>query len=700
MLIRRVAAAAFVLVVLAVDPLAARATPIAVAAPSPAVAVEPAIRLVAQDPGVAAGGTFNVFLDVEHAPAGSDLAVDVYDRIEDDEGLAAVDAGEPEDIAATFAVLPLADAELDTQRTGFSISVAGPAGPWSYPLREPGAYPVRIRLRGPAGEGTLASIVTYLIRTPADPSAASARVALVAEIHQPPGEATAPDPVGTTTSSTTVADDPDADDTATDGSTMALDRAWLDQVDAVLDQLTAHPDVPVSFAVTPDTAAALEADGEAEATLDALRAELVAPGRELLSGTYVDLDVAALVDADLGDEVLRQTDLGRRTLSRVLGEEGTDTWLEHDPIDRPSAELLQAVGVAHLLLPAGAFGADPPSTPVPLGEGLDLTAMAALDPGLAVRPDDPVLAGHQLLGRLTAAAAIDPDGAGRVVWIDPTTVDPDELAVVLAGLDPGGAVRATTADGLFAAFAPDAAPVELPDRPAIDLGLYPDRTRRTHDLLGSYTSMLADPRPVNAAYEVLLARAASRDLPVAARLDRLGVIESDLEDRLAGIDLPARDRVTLGASDAEFPLRLTSRLDQPVKVVVTLEASDRLELPEEPIVREVAPGSTLLEIPVHTRAPGDTPLRIKVSTPDGKVVLAETSYTIRSTAVSGVGLILTVGAAGFLALWWGRHLFRSRRSRRARHARGGHHDHLTAPTAPTGDAATADATDDVFVADV
>ena len=42
------------------------------------------------------------------------------------------------------------------------------------------------------------------------------------------------------------------------------------------------------------------------------------------------------------------------------------------------------------------------------------------------------------------------------------------------------------------------------------------------------------------------------------------------------------------------------------------------------------------------------------------MALAESQYTIRSSAVSGVGIVLTVGAAGFLALWWGRHWHRNR----------------------------------------
>ncbi|QXC59836.1 hypothetical protein KSP35_15825 [Aquihabitans sp. G128] len=52
-------------------------------------------------------------------------------------------------------------------------------------------------------------------------------------------------------------------------------------------------------------------------------------------------------------------------------------------------------------------------------------------------------------------------------------------------------------------------------------------------------------------------------------------------------------------------------------------------------------------------------------------MLAESRYRVRSTAVSGVGLLLTVGAGGFLALWWGRHWVRTRRKAQGRHGRSG-----------------------------
>ena len=55
--------------------------------------------------------------------------------------------------------------------------------------------------------------------------------------------------------------------------------------------------------------------------------------------------------------------------------------------------------------------------------------------------------------------------------------------------------------------------------------------------------------------------------------------------------------------------------------------------------------------------------------PTAGSVIGQTRVTVRSTAFSGVGVVLSVGAGTFLALWWGRHILTARRGRRRpRHA--------------------------------
>jgi hypothetical protein len=67
---------------------------------------------------------------------------------------------------------------------------------------------------------------------------------------------------------------------------------------------------------------------------------------------------------------------------------------------------------------------------------------------------------------------------------------------------------------------------------------------------------------------------------------------------------------------------------------------------------------------VQARTSGAFPLRVRLLSPDGSLTLVQSRFTVRSTAASGVGIVLSTGAGGFLLLWWARHLVRGRRNRR------------------------------------
>jgi hypothetical protein len=57
-------------------------------------------------------------------------------------------------------------------------------------------------------------------------------------------------------------------------------------------------------------------------------------------------------------------------------------------------------------------------------------------------------------------------------------------------------------------------------------------------------------------------------------------------------------------------------------------------------------------------------MTLTVSTPDSRRELDRSRFTVRSTAVTGVGLALIGGSLLFLAAWWGRNIHRARRNRR------------------------------------
>jgi hypothetical protein len=455
-----------------------------------------------------------------------------------------------------------------------------------------------------------------------------------------------------------------------DATSTGVAAGFADDVARTLRLFAERRSVPASFAVSPETAERLAADEARAELVTDLRDEVGRPGRDLLGASYVPLDPAPLVGGGLTDEIASQADLGRRTLTSVLDDPGTDTWLVDGPIDVASVDALRAAGAAHLVLPASALGAGATAAPVllPSASGVNAVATDGLFDLTGEPASDPILAAYQLLGRLAAVGTITPGGAGVVVRVNPSAVSSRELATVLDQLaEPSAYLVPATVSELFRDVPTTTAPVAtLTSALNSDLGDYPEQLRDAEQLLASYGSMLLDPAAAPAEFERPLARSVDRRRPRQEQLAMVDDVRTTLQGRFDSITVPARDRVTLGARDARFPLPITSTLGEPVKVVITLEASDRLSFPNDTIEVTLQEERTTVQIPVRTRATGDTPLRITVRTPDGRVIIDESQYTVRSTAVSGVGLLLTAGAGGFLAIWWGRHLLRHRRGRRAR----------------------------------
>lgn len=177
------------------------------------------------------------------------------------------------------------------------------------------------------------------------------------------------------------------------------------------------------------------------------------------------------------------------------------------------------------------------------------------------------------------------------------------------------------------------------------------------DALGS------DEGASNLDFDRLLAVVVSSRLDPPDRRAYFLAMAGSMESALDSIDVHAR-AITLPARDGTVPVTFTNDHNQPALVAVRV-ASDRLDFPLGPRLDdiELQPGTTTIEIPVRARASGAFPLDIEVESPDGRIALAASRYTVRSTAVSGVGVAISVAAVAVLAVWW------IRTARRARAAR-------------------------------
>jgi hypothetical protein len=238
-------------------------------------------------------------------------------------------------------------------------------------------------------------------------------------------------------------------------------------------------------------------------------------------------------------------------------------------------------------------------------------------------------------------------------------------------------VVAETLDSAFAAVTPAGAdggadqedPLvrsPLDDGPAPSLGNLPAALGEAEDRLASYRTIFGPSDPVGELVEVLDLTAASSDLEAADREDLINQGLAALGAETDGITGPPNQHVTLTDRTGVVQLVLGNDTGRPADVVLRVR-SNRIELADDDDgvvpVRLVEP-TTRVDLHVRALTSGDAPLDLLLTSPDGGLALGASRVTVRTTAVSGVGLVLMGAAAGFLLVWWTRTIVRDRRAGR------------------------------------
>jgi hypothetical protein len=211
-------------------------------------------------------------------------------------------------------------------------------------------------------------------------------------------------------------------------------------------------------------------------------------------------------------------------------------------------------------------------------------------------------------------------------------------------------------DGL-AGLTLEARPVA--DRPAQDLSSLTEALGTADRLLATYQSFYVDGPNSPSDFLLALSDATTVELDPAARLDAVEAVSARLDAAMQGVSLPGNQSVTLAARSAAIPLTIDNASDGTRRVELRFR-TDQLIITEERLVIDVPPGSSVVEIDVEARSLGTSPLAITVLTPDGQRSLASTRFRVRSTAVPGLGLLLSVGGLSMLGVWWYLSIRRSR----------------------------------------
>lgn len=640
---------------------AALVTAIVLVALPGAAAAQPAgrIALAGQTAWVRPDGPFQLRIDVDGVAPGAELevAVTVHRAVRNRSQFQRTIDG---DLLGRAVVAPTVEAlgDLRFGPAGADITVALPR------RLAPGVYPVSVALRDDDGD-VISSFVTHLVRLPDDEAEIPLSVAWLQPVDARPS-------------------------VRADGE-RRIDEADLAGLRVVAGAVGGAPETAVTLDVTPEALEALEAAGEDE-VLDGLRR--ARSQGEVLATPYVELDVASLVAAGRGDRILEQRAAGEAVLRRLLGTSGEPrTWSIDDPIDLRGLARLRAAGVSRVVVDDSTLEPLDPSLTggitlarpfaIPDGTGGTLEA-ASTDPGLVahLEHEEPVLGAHHLLADL-AVLWFDSPGVERGVVVRPPegwVPDAELLGIVLGALGNqlNPILRPVTVDALFTGVDPltddDDRVVERAPEPASlgRLGIPGSALRDAGLAAAAFAGLAGDDHELVPALEQLLLVAEADGLTADERRAYLARVHLLVDEVRNNVRLAASDTFRLTAREGSIPVTFVNDNDFPVTATLVL-ASDKLEFPDaDPddrsrlVVRdiELEPGTTTRTVPVKVRASGQFPVQGMLLGADGEVELFRASYTVTSTVTSGVGILLSVGALGFLLLWWASHWRTVRRDRR------------------------------------
>lgn len=696
-------------------PSTAEATTTTTAAPPPATpmltsATEPTagtattagarrLELRGQTPFVASADTFSVKVAVRDAPPGARLGFKLWNPITStkwrvdqrrdrlDQWIA--NPATTDDVfASKFASgFPLS---LFEPATDGSITANFPIVPASQPdpatgfrIDDAGVYPLTVSLIADDPDKPIDSFNTFLIRLPTEKTAAPPlQVATIVTFHAP--VATQPD--GTTS-------------ITTDSRT---------RLQSTIDVLDHHPGVPLTLDATPETITAMTPTDRPATPTDAL--VRAASGREVLSSTFVDIDVNAWVASQMNTRLGEQLTLGFDTLTtRLQPNPPADrhTWKTEGALSGESLSRLREFGVDQLVMPDSVVR--PPDrkafTPVQQqtldAQPFDIENQAggklragAADRRLAGRltaSTNPALAAQITLADLALiyyGAAENPNNLpatprGVVLDVPQDLAALRSIDAVLGALAtapvPSGGARAAFAPATLDSFfripsgtaprstTPIIRTVVAPTVEAM-MGDYPAQLDAADQDMNAFTSMVARSAP-----EQVSSRQRLLDVSGAAAFDDgqrrayLEAIHTTVADVAKAITAPVQDQITLTDFEAEVKVQLENALPYAVDVLVVM-SNKQLVFNEVPNRIEIAatlqPGDNRLSVKVRTRTSCVCAIDLEVFSADHSLALAAARYRVRFTVISGLGLVLTVAAGFFLLLWWGKNWRKTARARK------------------------------------
>jgi hypothetical protein len=655
-------------------------------AASPGTGAAGPVQLISQTPWVKGAGPFQLHLAISAKdPARDRLEVLVFGQLYDRSDFQAAVKGRVNGYSYYHPVVPLSRLAPDPAGgVDVTIPVNQPAPPGT-PFSSlqisagSGVYPVQVQLAGPNGAPEGDPMTVFLVYSGANNSLPPLSVNLVVPFDSPPA-------------------------VSASGRVLPPGPAEADRLARLAEALNADANVPASILADPMTLSAI-ASGAAAATAGstvdrAILSNLAGSPQdgliETLPATYAPVALGDLDAAGLAGEVGTQIAAGASVINNVFGGRPTNrTWVVDGPLTGYTLQSLAAQGVENLVVPDSDLSALPAyATETTFAQrtalsydGTHLSVLAA-DPGITAdftSTEPAVLAANHMLAELAMIQTETPGVIRGVVALPPAdwSVSPDFVNTLLAGLSGNPLLRAVTTSQAFTQVPVAKGDLERflanpqpgPSAAAAALNSEAKLIQGARQDLSALGSLLPGrPDQLNdLTSELLIAESSVLSGPQRAAL--LARVRAAYDQVQHQINLPPPTSITLTANQGQVPITILSSS--------TLRPRVQLELTSQRLIFQAfrPPGghcsvptptkeictfdllnqNTTLKVPVESRSSGVFPLIVELWSPDHSLRLGYERDTVRSTAVSGVGIVLIAVAVLGLAIWWARDVRRGRR---------------------------------------
>lgn len=521
-----------------------------------------------------------------------------------------------------------------------------------------GVYPLQVSLLE-QGTGPVASFTTYLIVTPPSEVGAGTHPLQFAWVL----------PLGSSP--------------ALSSSGLAIDdRSDLSELEEIESALESAPAASVSLDVFGQFVESLEqrSDPGSVGALAELKSLTVPSGQvDLLPGTFVATDPDALVASGLSSAVGVQLARAHQVLTAAgIGFDARD-YAVNGRLGSAALGLLERSGITRLVLPdasvqplSATYSQWTPTTPfiVPGSAVEGIASDSGLEKELA-SDAAPALKAQEMLADLSIQY-FDNTGAEQALVLESsvgTGVSPAFLRALLTGLSASRIVHAVSLAQIFDTIPPGSSYTSPDKRQLSGAGTSTDLVpagaiASAHESLAALASVLpATLHPhgrVPLSDLVLMAEGSNET--TAQRNAYLEPIFQQ-SDRLSGlVSLPFGHTITMTSLRAKIPITIVSVAKAPFWARLSL-ASNAFGFPDGRSFRiRIVPRTNIVPIVVTAKSSGDFSLQLTLSTTSGFTMQTGT-MTIRSTAISGVAVALSIGAAAFLVVWWLRSILTKRRKK-------------------------------------